>query len=171
MTWQRYLSRHHHPRGHQRPTVTNGWPATAAQWRYLRSGKRGHWAIQREREGPLFATDRVCPGTDDAQSCDEVPGARLPRRTHPEVSGVVPRGGLPTVGAERVHGSCGVASDLRHDDDAARASPAPRQAIIPPAVPAGPTAAPHGGSRFDTGPVGRAQCAVRTGRGSVARVG
>ena len=51
--WQRYLSRHHHPRGHHRPTVTTCWPATSAQWRHLRSGKRAHWAIQREREGPL----------------------------------------------------------------------------------------------------------------------
>ena len=45
-----------------------------------------------------------------------LPGARLPRRTHPEVSGVVPRAACRRSMGERVHGSCGVASDLRHDD-------------------------------------------------------
>ena len=55
------MKRRHHrdPRRHHRPTVTSGAPATSAQWRYLRSGKRAHWPIQNVSEGPLDAeTDR-----------------------------------------------------------------------------------------------------------------
>ena len=60
-TLPRPMKRRHHrdPRRHHRPTVTSGAPATSAQWRYLRSGKRAHWPIQNVSEGPLFATDRV----------------------------------------------------------------------------------------------------------------
>ena len=54
-----------------------------------------HW-VQQQRSADLYLSV-VSVGEIERdierqqQSCNEVPGARLPRRTHPEVSGVVPR--------------------------------------------------------------------------------
>ena len=72
MTWQRYLARHHDPRRHHRPTVTTGWPATSAQWRFRRPGKPAHWRIRMGTK-PLVVTWAVARSPSCKSGVQEVP--------------------------------------------------------------------------------------------------